>query len=283
MFKPLFQDAAATAIIEGLAVARYSREESKWNVVFLRNCGHYPKLTIREVDRQSGKVIAVIKTYEIAEDDSISITVSDPDTSIGWKYETGGAFHRNPGHDARDLRWMLDMEKLSGGKVPRTGTIETNSLFISNGCFYTSIRTKRAYRKRWIDSSGKPSPVETIGLTGRTFGSDFKGSAVRIEVAGSSGFSETLNNEIDSRFEIIFDNTCVDERQPQPHETDFHFYYKLFDSSQGKVEILPPEEPDVIAFGEAETSDSEGDGDTDPEPESEQKRPACQAITDGTD
>lgn len=272
MFKPHFQDATATAIIQGLAVSKYNHGASIWDVVFLRNCGHYPKLIIREVDRRSGRVISEIKRLEIAESDSISITVSSPAGNIPWHYQTGGSFDRNPNHDAQDFRWMLDIQQLHGGKVDRTGSIATNSLSITNGCFYTSVRTKLPYRKRWINPDGTGTPVQTIGLTGRTFGSDFKGASVTVSVTGENDYSKTLDHRDNSRYEIIFDNTCVDEIQPSPDETDFHFYYRLFNDRNGRVEILPPEEPDVVGFQEPD----------DPEPEPVPKHPACHAIDDGS-
>jgi hypothetical protein len=269
MFKPHFQDATATAIIEGLAVSKYNHGASKWNVVFLRNCGHYPRLIIREVERRSGRVVSEIKRLEIAERDSISITVSSPAGNIPWIYQTDGPFNRNPSHDAQDFRWMLDIQQLHGREVPRTGSIPTNSLSISNGCFYTSVRTKRPYRKRWINPDGTETPIQEIGLTGRTFGADFKAASVTVRVTGENDYNGTFDHRDNSKYEIIFDNTCVDERQPSPNETDFHFYYKLFSDRNGRVEILPPEEPDVVAY-------------QDPEPEPEPKHPACHAIDDGS-
>jgi hypothetical protein len=286
MFKPHLEDVTATAVIEGLAVAKYDRAKSLWNVVFLRNCGHYPRLTIREVDRQSGRVIAAIrKPHEIKKDNSISITVASPAGNIPWKFVTDGAFDRKkPDHNAQDFRWMLDMQELSGREVSRTGDVPTNSLSIANGCFYTSVRTKKPYRKRWIYPDGRHTPIETIGLTGRTFGSDSKGDSVTIEVTGEDGFRETLEHRKDSRYEIIFDNTCVDERQPSPDETDFHFYYLLFNDDEGRVEILTPEiSKDTGGGGSLSLEGGDGNGDTDPEPEPEPKYPACHSIGDGNE
>ena len=95
MFQPHFADATATAIIEGLAIAKYNEAESKWETTFLRNCGHYPRLIIRKVERTSGKVIEIIKTYEIAAGDSISISVTNPKPGTGWQFVTGADFDRD--------------------------------------------------------------------------------------------------------------------------------------------------------------------------------------------
>jgi hypothetical protein len=213
MFKPHFQDATATAIIEGLAVSKYNHGASKWNVVFLRNCGHYPRLIIREVERRSGRVVSEIKRLEIAERDSISITVSSPAGNIPWIYQTDGPFNRNPSHDAQDFRWMLDIQQLHGREVPRTGSIPTNSLSISNGCFYTSVRTKSPYRKRWINPDGTETPIQEIGLTGRTFGADFKAASVTVRVTGENDYNGTFDHRDNSKYEIIFALTRDSRRQ----------------------------------------------------------------------
>jgi hypothetical protein len=137
MFQPHFEDATATAIIEGLAIAKYNETESKWETTFLRNCGHIHKVNIRRVESTSGKVIEIIKTYEIAAGDSISISVTNPKAGSGRQFITGADFDRNDaGHNAQDLRWMLNIDKLMGKKVKRkTGEIETNTLTTTDGCF----------------------------------------------------------------------------------------------------------------------------------------------------
>ncbi len=111
MFQPHFPDTTATTIIEGLAVARYNKAESDWVTTLLRNCGHYPKLTIRKVERKNGAVIEIIKTYEIQEGDSISITVSGS-SGNDWKFEAPGNFDKNTA-DPQDLRWMMNIKELS--------------------------------------------------------------------------------------------------------------------------------------------------------------------------
>lgn len=297
MFQPHNKQATATAIIEGLAIAKYNENQFQWEVTFLRNCGHYPKLTIREVDRQSAAVISKIKEYEIKEGDSISVTVAEPRGSADWKYITAESFDRNnPAHDPQDLRWMLDIEKLHGKKTKRkTGEIETNSLSISNGRFYTAVRTRESYRIKKIGSN----KVETLGLTGRTFGADFEGAAVTVKVRGSESFSETVTHKSGSRFEMIFDNTCIGEDQPTDAATDFHFYYRLIDDRDGKVEIFPPEETatraisvesELLSIGIASEGSSPEPGEDVPvgepppppkDPEQEPKIPACQAIAEG--
>lgn len=276
MIRPLNKDATATVVIKGLAIAKYNHNQSKWEVTFLRNCGHYPNLRIRELDRVSGRLVSRLKTYEIQQGDTISITVSSPRGDARRRYVTGGAFDRNnSGHDEQDLRWMLDIDLLHGKKTRRKADpVETNSLSISNGCFYTAVRTRQPYRVKKIGSS-EPQP---LGLAGRTFGVDFDAAEVTVEVQGNNGFRENLSHKGDLRYEIIFDNTCLDERQPSPAKTDFEFYYRLIDDSEGRVDILPPEEPDVIAFQEEPPP---GD---DPEPtEDPPKLPACFAITEGED
>jgi hypothetical protein len=302
MFRPHFQNATATAIIQGLAIAKYNQSESKWETTFLRNCGHYPRLIIREVDRRNGTVISTIRNYEIAKDDSISITVTDSAVGTEWKFVTPGNFDRRNAHP-QDLRWMLDIELLHKKKVKRKlGGIDTNSLSISNGFFYTSVLTKEAYKKRWINAQGTPTVFERIGITGRTFGADFRGSSVMVQVSGANGLSELVRHQTDSRFEIIFDNTCVDEQQPAQNETDFHNYYKLIDSSEGRAdiqvadvlsgnsaslksaEILSDEimEDFGLSGGEISSADSDpADGDPPPDPEPEPKTPSCHSITEG--
>lgn len=294
MFKPHIQDVTATAIIKGLAVTKYNHASSRWEVVFLRNCGHHPKLTIREVDRKNGKILSTIKTHKIESDDSLSITVSSPAGNIPWKYVTDGPFQRNPSHDAQDFRWMLDIQALHNGKeVARTGDLETNFLSITDGCFYTSVRTKKKYKKKWVTSKGTPE-IQKLGLIGCMFGSDFKGDTVSVEVEGNSDFPVTLRHNGNSRYEIIFDNTCVDENQPLQHETDFQFYYRLFDGSNGRAEILPDDEATDTSLVESEISsledstfslESDGDpivgGGDPPDLEPEPKEPPCQSINDG--
>jgi hypothetical protein len=302
MFRPLKEQSTATAIIQGLAVAKYREDETLWKVTFLRNCGHYPKLTIREVNRQTGAVISTVREYEIKEGDSISISISGPRRVSGdWKYTTAGDFDRkNTGHDPQDLRWMLDIEKLHGKKTRRkTGGIETNDLSIAGAQFYTSVRTRDSYRIKKIGSRA----VEKLGLTGRTFGADFEADRVTIEIRGGAGFTEALAHKTNSRYEMIFDNTCAGEAQPALPETDFHFYYRLIDDSEGKVEILPPDQTATRAtesglstlavdaeLSSLGTTDESAPGDTggplpdeDLDPETEPKRPACQAILQGVD
>jgi hypothetical protein len=304
MFRPHFQNPTATAIIEGLAIARYNQSESKWETTFLRNCGHYPRLTIREVNRKTGAVISTIRIYEIAKNDRISITVLDPAEINNWKFETPGDFDRITAHP-QDLRWMLDIDLLHKKKVKRKkGGIGTNALSIFNGCFYTSVLTKEAYKKRWIDAQGTPSVFERIGSTGKTFGADFRGRIVSVEGGGSNPFNEQLTHRADSRFEIIFDNTCVGEHQPAQHETDFHNYYKLIDDSEGKADIqladnstaaANTETGEVLSGEIIEDSALSGDKDTpgspidqpppteDPleDPDENPKIPACHSILEG--
>jgi hypothetical protein len=302
MFRPHFQNATATAIIMGLAIAKYNQSESRWETTFLRNCGHYPRLTIREVNRSNGDVISIIRSYQIAKGDSISVKVIEPAGSSDWKFETPGPFDRGTAHP-QDLRWMLDIDLLHKKKVKRKpGGIGTNSLSIFNGYFYTSVLTKEAYKKRWIDAGGTPSVFERIGITGKTFGADFRGAALSIEVIGTNGFSEQLPHRSASRFEIIFDNTCVDEQQPAQHETDFHNYYKLIDSSEGRVDIQPADTLTKALVSDAEEplsrdvlDDSGLSGDKDPiepigeppgeeplpDPDENPKIPACHSVWEG--
>ena len=273
MIRPLNKDATATAIIKGLAIARYGHDQSKWEVTFLRNCGHYPNLRIRQLNRETGELVATLKKYEIQPGDNISLAVTSPKGNTPRRYVTRGAFDRNNnGHDKRDLRWMLDIDQLHGKKTRRRNSpIETNSLSVSDGCFYTAVRTRKSYRVKKI---GSPE-IKPLGLAGRTFGVDFEGGAVTVEVQGNNGFKETLPHTDNLRYEIIFDNTCLGETEPAHGETDFQFYYKFIDDSEGRVDILPPEEPDVIAFQE-EPPDDEPEGDP-------PKVPACYAITTGED
>lgn len=273
MIRPLKKEATATVVIKGLAIAKYNHEQSKWEVTFLRDCGHYPNIRIRELNRESGRLVNSLKKYEIQEGDTISITVTTPRGDNPRRYVTGGTFRRDdPSHDEQDLRWMLDIDQLHGKKTRRKANpIATNLLSISNGCFYTASRTRKSYRIKRIGSD-VPQP---LGFAGRTFGVDFEGNALTIQVKGKTGFSETLEEQADKRYEIIFDNTCYEERKPEPGETDFQYYYKLIDDNEGKVDILPPEEPDVIAF-------QEDPPEQDPEPEGDPpKIPACYSITEG--
>lgn len=267
MFQPHLPDTVtATAIIEGLAVAQFNKADSDWITTLLRNCDHYPKLTIRKVQRNTGEVINILKTYEIQEGDSISITVSNS-SGNEWKFETAGAFDKNTA-DPQDLRWMLNIKELSQTEAARMNPpqVPTNSLTTTGGVFYTSVRTKETYRMRWADSQGMPSVFEELGITGKTFGVDFAADSVIIEVKGNSGFSETFNFGSDARYEMIFDNTCAGEEQPSPDgETDFRFYYELFNGDNGKVEIFPNEP-------------AAGEQSLDFDPDQDPKEPGCQSI-----
>ena len=272
MIRPHYPNATATALIKGLAIARFNENQSRWEVRFLRNCGHYPQLRIKQLSRRDGRVLSTVRTYEIASGDSLSVTVEDARPETKPRYRTGEEFNRNnTAHDAHDLRWMLDIDQLHGKKTrERDDPVETNFLSISDGCFYTAVRTRRNYRKRWVDASGRRSALEPIGISGRTFGVDFEGKSVTIEVSGKSGFSETLEHKEDSRYEIVFDNTCFGEKRPEAGETDFHDYYKLIDDSEGRVEIVAPDEGE-----EGEPPPDEPEDDDPP------KIPICYAITSG--
>jgi hypothetical protein len=274
MIRPLKKEATATVVIKGLAIAKYNHEQSKWEVTFLRDCGHYPNIRIRQLNRESGRLVASLRSYEIQEGDSISITVTAPHGDNPRRYVNGGIFRRdNASHDEQDLRWMMDIDQLHGKKTKRKANpIATNLLSISNGCFYTASRTKKTYRIKKIGSNA-PQP---FGLTGRSFGVDFQAAALTIQVQGNDGFTQTLEEKPDRRYEIIFDNTCFDGGQPSPGTTDFQHYYKLIDDNDGKVDILSPEEPDVVAFQEDLPEEE------DPEPEGDpSKTPACHSITEG--
>lgn len=282
MFQPHFTDeVVATAIIEGLAVAKYNQGEAKWETTILRNCGHYPKLIIRKVDRRSGRVDSIIKEYIIAAGDSISITVKNPTPGIDWKYVEGDFNRQNPAQRPQDLRWMLDIDELYDQNPGRLNPpkVETNLLTTSNGCFYTSVRTKRPYRMRFIKTP-PPTPMpdpRPIGITGKTFGVDFLGDTVTVEVSGVNGFSKTFDKSDPSfRYELIFDNTCVGEYQPPQGETDFRFYYKIFDDSNGRVEVFPPESSGTMSMDGGTGADSPAE-DTDQDP----KEPACQSLLEG--
>lgn len=292
MFQPHFENTTATAIIEGLAVAGYDKEQSRWETTFLRNCGHYPRLTLRKVERKSGAVIKEIRKYQIQEGDSISITAAGS-SETEWKFETPGEFDKKTA-DPQDFRWMLNIKQLSQTDVKRMNPpeIPTNLLTISNGCFYTSVLTKETYRMRWVDSQGTPSVYEELGITGKTFGADFVAKSVTIEVKGNDGFSETFDYEDDARYEMIFDNTCVGEEQPTPDgETDFYFYYRLFNPDNGRVEIFPDTAAGGGAASESLNADSGGgdigleggggeDSSAESDPEQDPKTPACQAISE---
>lgn len=278
MFQPHFKNAAATAIIEGLAVAGYNKEKSRWETTFLRDCGHYPRLTLRKVKRESGEVIEVIKTYEIQEGDDISIT-ADGSSGTDWRFETPGEFNKNTANP-RDLRWMMNIKQLSRSKIDRMKPpeIPTNFLTITDGCFYTSVLTKETYRMRWVDEQQMPSVFEQLGITGKTFGADFVAKSVTIDVSGINGFTETFNYEDEARYEMIFDNTCAHQEKPAPDgETDFRFYYKLFNPGNGRVEIFP-NMPD-IGGGKGESANlMDGGEGGDPDPDQDPKTPACQSI-----
>lgn len=282
MFQPHFPNATATAIIEGLAIAGYDNKESQWNVTFLRNCGHYPRLTIRKVDRQSGEVINVIKTYEIQEDDSISIMASGSQIT-DWRFEGPGEFDKKTANP-QDLRWMMNIKQLSQAKVERMNPpkVSTNSLTISDGCFYTSVLTKGTYRMQWVNSQNTVTFNEELGITGRTFGSDFVADSVTITINGNDSFSEEFNFEEDARYEMIFDNTCVGEEQPSlDGETDFRFYYNVFNPNDGRVEIFPNNPAGSMTENTSDIARSTTEASADSlYSEQDPKEPACQSIVE---
>jgi hypothetical protein len=122
-----------------------------------------------------------------------------------------------------------------------------------------------------------PSIIEPFGLTGKTLGADFRGDSVTIEVKGAAGFPQTVEYNPDERFEFIFDNTCVGEYEPPAGETDFRFYYKLIDDSEGRVEIYPPE--GSTASSDPAPLDPEPEPELDPiDPDQDPKTPACHSI-----
>ena len=160
--------------------------------------------------------------------------------------------------------------------------------------YYPFFIFKKFYKKRWIPAQGNPTPFEPLGITGKTFGVDFKGDSVTVEVKGSSGFKKDLPNKPNSRFEIIFDNTCVDDIPP-PYKTDFHNYYKLFNDNDGKVELQLEAEAGSAALTSEATTESQTIEEPAPsdapldapaeeplsDPDQDPKIPACQSITEG--
>jgi hypothetical protein len=208
------------------------------------------QLGVMEADRHCLKI--TIKTNAVSSQNSPELSFEIPDGNIYFEvagrtnavdtYEPG-LFLRDPSHDRRDFRWVLDLEgtELHNRKLPIKAGALKRSVFVRNGLFYTYD----SHNVRIVE----PSSESRVALTAQEIGCDIYMDGeeeATVRYGAGCGHSIKLKKEPDISYEITVENICPEEEGAAPSTvSDFVRYYDVVDvpkEQQFKVDAFqaPP-------------------------------------------
>jgi hypothetical protein len=206
------------------------------------------QLGVIEADRHRLKINIKTNAASLPNPSALSFEIPDGDICFGVlgrtnavdKYEPG-PFLRDPSHDRRDFRWVLDLEgpELHDRQLTiRAGSLK-RSIFVINGLFYTYYC--RSVRIVAPSSAAKVAFIaEEIGCDIYLYGEE---EAV-FRYGPDEGHTIKLKREPDISYEISIENICPEEEGASPSPvSDFAHYYDVVDvpaAQQFKVDAFPP-------------------------------------------
>jgi hypothetical protein len=225
-----------TLVFRGLFLLAFEKENKFCQVGVLKADRHCLKVNIKT--NAASLPNSPELSFEIPDGD-ICFEVAGRPNAVDT-YEPG-LFLRDPSHDRRDFRWVLDLEgpELHNGPLSIITGALNRSIFVFNGLFYTYD----SHTVRIVPPSSGPR----VAFTAREIGCDIylnEEEEAVFRYGPDERHSIKLKKEPDISYEISVENICPEEEvESQSTVSDFVHYYDVVDvpaAQQFKVDAFPP-------------------------------------------
>jgi len=192
---------------------------------------------------------------------TISVAIDGQETNANAQFFHGIGFNRESGAgDAKDFRWLLDLESYYGALEKNTPFFRTKAQ-VSHGVFYTYQRTNSKFNGKGGPFSSAGDPLTYIA---KIMAADIPltfGQSVSLMINNHPVFHPLVLKD-GYKYEIHFNNDCLTaEGKPCP-DSDFHLAFGATKIAAGDRFQLEPimEKPDTAPQGICNSQDYQKEG-----------------------
>lgn len=238
----LLDEGASTATISmrGLGLFCFN-EQGAFESGFVRQSSH--KYMIEIMQSGAGSSRPRLRIVDLEGD--VNIEVINPARAVAHRFETGSFERAGEANNARDFRWILDLEGAEmhdrqiepKGRMPQASGKRLNRLTINAGTFYTKQVSVAEYAR--VRTDDQNAPPQFLGSIAEEIGAEIEctdddGSGLLITINNGAQMQVFLPKLSDVKYEINFNNDCPAPTGSAPDSSDFRLFYNIIRDSGGR-------------------------------------------------